>query len=120
MGLIIFWSVLVLVWIVLLGLAIFDDDNDAGPGRVIFSVVMLIFTGLMLGARIDNYRAKKTFEELLVGQTYIGTFKDDPFTRETITITNLTKKKDVLWVQYRTSKGDTIAAKMIDIVDFFK
>lgn len=119
MGGIILWSVLTLYWITssLIDLIHISDEKWRTP---ILSVLMFALSSFMLGTRINNYKAEKIFDTLIVGQTYTGTIDDNPFNRETITIINMAKTKNKQWVQYSTSNGDTIVSNINDMMDFFK
>jgi hypothetical protein len=118
MGGIIFWSVLTLIWItsLIIDLTHISDEMWRTP---ILSVLMFVLSLSMLVTRIDNYKAEKMFDSLIIGQTYTGTIDDNPFKRETITIINMAKTKNKQWVQYRTSSGDTVVSKITDMTDFF-
>ena len=118
MGMIIFWSFLLIIWIIFTIFTIIDDNHSFG--EFMFSLIMGMFCGIMIGVGIDKYKTKNIFNSLRCGREYVGTPKDNPFKTDTIKVLNYIEKDNEFWIQYETKNGDIQVSKFKNLIDYFK
>lgn len=118
MGSIIFWSFLGIFWLIIFINALVDDEENFG--EIICSSIIIGLCIIMLCYHIDKYKTKKIFNNLKIGQEYVGSSKDNPYETDTIKILNCTVKDDKFWVQYKTTDGEVHASQIGNIIDYFK
>lgn len=118
MGIIIFWSFLLIIWIILTIFTLIDDNHSLGV--FIFAVIMCTLCSLMIGVGVDKYKTKNMFNSLRCGREYVGTPKDNPFKTDTIKVLNYIEKDNEFWVQYETKNGDIEVSEFKNLIDYFK
>ena len=118
MGTIIFWSFLLIIWIIFTIFTFIDDNHSFG--EFMFSLIMGMFCGIMISVGIDKYKTKNIFNSLRCGREYVGTPKDNPFKTDTIKVLNYIEKDNEFWIQYETKNGDIQVSKFKNLIDYFK
>lgn len=118
MGSIIFWSLLLIIYIIFTIFALIDDDRSFG--ECMFGLIMCIVCGIMIGVGVDKYKTKNMFNSLRCGREYVGTPKDNPFKTDTIKVLNYIEKDNEFWVQYETKDGNIQVSKIKYLIDYFK